>query len=181
MRQTRPILGQRNQPSSSSERQHSCRHDGVCSFRAGVVVGVWFGFRFSTPLASEMMIKSGMDEGEHPAAVTTNSRLPRWIERVKSLMTKAELDELRVCLHRGRPIASEHWIEEAAKRHDLWLTLRPIGRSRIQPFSTKKIKNYPRTLRFSRSKLGRRNRAGRSTRLSSASSRQIRLGSFGRL
>ena len=43
-------------------------------------------------------------------------RLPRWVERVNEPLTKSELDAVRLCAKRGRPLGDETWVLRA----ELW-------------------------------------------------------------
>ena len=55
-------------------------------------------------------------------------RLPRWIERVNTPLTKKESDALKNCIKRGCPFGTGEWIQKTAKEQGLELTLRPRGR-----------------------------------------------------
>ena len=58
-------------------------------------------------------------------------RLPRaWLELVNEPQTEAELESLRHCTQRGRPLGSEHWIESTEKLLGIQSTIRPRGRPR---------------------------------------------------
>ena len=58
-------------------------------------------------------------------------RPPGWIKRVNEPLTKKELESIRQCVDRGRPYGDETWREELANRYDLWSTIRPRGRPRV--------------------------------------------------
>ena len=60
--------------------------------------------------------------------------------RVTARLGEAELENLRACVDRGRPLGSKPWVAETARRLGLDFTLRELGRPRKQkhrdvPFS----------------------------------------------
>jgi putative transposase len=56
-----------------------------------------------------------------------------WIEYVNDLPKKAEVDMIRTCIRRGRPLGSEEWQRDMACNLGLGLTLHPRGRPRKRP------------------------------------------------
>lgn len=57
-------------------------------------------------------------------------RLPNWIDRVNSALTKSEIEALQNSVNRGRPYGDDEWVNDIAERHGLWYTMRPVGRPR---------------------------------------------------
>lgn len=60
-----------------------------------------------------------------------------WIEHVNQPQSSAELEALRACLGRGRPLGTEAWVLATAARLGLVSTLRPRGRPRKSAGPTK--------------------------------------------
>ena len=72
-------------------------------------------------------------------------RLPKWVQRVNEPLTQAELDAVRVCTQRGRPLGDEgdeDWVESIVRRLKLESTMRPRGRPRVRPLEGSPIKEY---------------------------------------
>ncbi len=61
------------------------------------------------------------------------ARLPNWIDRVNEALTTKELKALRTCVDRGQPFGDATWTEDTANKHNMWSTLRPLGRPKRQP------------------------------------------------
>ena len=59
-------------------------------------------------------------------------RLPGWAERVNQALSEKELESVRLCAQRGRPLGDEAWVESIARRLNLESTLRPRGRQRVR-------------------------------------------------
>ncbi len=59
-------------------------------------------------------------------------RLPSWVARVNEPLTKGELDAVRLCAHRGRPLGDDKWVKSIAQRLNLESTIRPRGRPRVK-------------------------------------------------
>jgi putative transposase len=55
-----------------------------------------------------------------------------WLDWVDTPLTEAELDAIRACVTRGRPLGDGPWTREVADRLDLLGTLRPRGRPRVR-------------------------------------------------
>jgi putative transposase len=64
-----------------------------------------------------------------------------WPRHVDEAHTAAELAALRTTLARGRPLGENPWREQAAARHGLDATLRPLGRPRKEPHAPKMANN----------------------------------------
>ena len=63
-------------------------------------------------------------------------RRPRnWIAHVNKPLSEKELQAVRHCANRGRPLGDAGWVESAARRLGLESTLRSRGRPRIHPRS----------------------------------------------
>ncbi len=56
------------------------------------------------------------------------ARLPNWVDRVNEPLSDKELESIRKCVQRGRPLGDETWVESIAKRLSLETTIRPRGR-----------------------------------------------------
>lgn len=56
-----------------------------------------------------------------------------WLRLVNRAQTQAELDALRLCVKRGRPLGSARWTDRTAAKLGLASTLRPVGRPRKAP------------------------------------------------
>ena len=67
-------------------------------------------------------------------------RLSNWVARVNEPLTQAELDAVRLCAQRGRPLGDDGWVESIARRLNLESTLRPRGRQRVRPLSEEQCK-----------------------------------------
>lgn len=64
----------------------------------------------------------------------TAGRRPRnWTAIVNRPQTAAELEAVRLCVKRGRPLGEERWTQRTIARLDLEHTVRPVGRPRKQP------------------------------------------------
>lgn len=61
------------------------------------------------------------------------ARLPNWVERVNEPLSDKELDAVRRCVQRGRPLGDEDWVVAMADRLNLASTIRPRGRPRVRP------------------------------------------------
>jgi putative transposase len=61
------------------------------------------------------------------------ARLPNWVDRVNTALTKGELDAVRHSIRRSSPLGEKDWIESTARRLGLESTLRSRGRPRIRP------------------------------------------------
>ncbi len=53
-----------------------------------------------------------------------------WTARVNRQLNGAQIDQIRVCLQRGRPLGSDKWVRQVAARLGLMFTLRGPGRPR---------------------------------------------------
>ena len=67
-------------------------------------------------------------------------RLPRWTERVNEALSEQELDAVRRCAQRGRPLGDEGWVESIARRLNLESTMRPRGRPQVRFPDAEQIK-----------------------------------------
>ena len=67
-------------------------------------------------------------------------RLPNWAGRVNEPLGDAEMESVRRCVQRSRPLESEKWVESMAGRLGLESTLRPSGRQRVRPKLDEKVK-----------------------------------------
>ena len=56
-----------------------------------------------------------------------------WIAQVNREVSEEQLEGIRVCVQRGRPLGSESWVRRTAIRLGLDFTLRGPGRPRILP------------------------------------------------
>jgi len=71
------------------------------------------------------------DGADWPTLTAWPVDAPRnWLQRVNQPETEAELEAMRTCLRRGRPLGGEAWTKEIAQRLGLASTLRPRGRPR---------------------------------------------------
>ena len=61
------------------------------------------------------------------------ARLPNWAQRVNTPLSQRELDAVRHCIRRSRPLGETKWVASTARRLGLESTLRPRGRPRVQP------------------------------------------------
>jgi len=59
-------------------------------------------------------------------------RLPNWAQRVNQALSEKEIEAVRRCVQRGRPLGDEGWIESIARRLNLESTMRPRGRPRVR-------------------------------------------------
>lgn len=55
-----------------------------------------------------------------------------WVETVNAVMPQEDLDRVRMCIQRDRPLGGERWTAKTAAAHGLEYTLRPRGRPRKQ-------------------------------------------------
>ena len=55
-------------------------------------------------------------------------RAPRWIERVNTPLTAAELKAVRTSVNRGSPFGGETWVQRISQQLNLQSTIRPRGR-----------------------------------------------------
>ena len=60
------------------------------------------------------------------------ARLPNWVRRVNEAFSEQELEAIRVCAQRGRPLGDKRWTASIARRLNLESTIRPRGRPRVQ-------------------------------------------------
>lgn len=60
------------------------------------------------------------------------ARLPGWVDRVNHPLSQKELEAVRRCAQRGRPLGDEGWVESIARRLNLESTMRPRGRPRVR-------------------------------------------------
>ncbi len=58
-------------------------------------------------------------------------RPPRWVQRANEPLSQRELDTVRLCAQRGRPLGDEAWVKSVAHRLNLESTMRPRGRPRV--------------------------------------------------
>lgn len=54
----------------------------------------------------------------------------QWLRTVNAPQTQKELDAMRLCVKRGRPLGREGWVEQTAKKMGLTSSLRRPGRPR---------------------------------------------------
>jgi putative transposase len=59
-------------------------------------------------------------------------RMPNWVERVNEALSEKELEAIRLCAQRGRPLGDDGWVESIARRLNLENTMRPRGRPRVR-------------------------------------------------
>ena len=57
-------------------------------------------------------------------------RAPRWVERVNTPLTTAELKAVRTSVNRGSPFGGETWVQRISQQLNLQSTIRPRGRPR---------------------------------------------------
>lgn len=60
------------------------------------------------------------------------ARLPGWVDRVNQVLTEPEIEAVRLCAQRGRPMGDEGWVESISRRLNLESTMRPRGRPRVR-------------------------------------------------
>lgn len=61
---------------------------------------------------------------------TAGQRPRNWTAIVNRPQTAAELEAVRLCVKRGRPLGEERWTQRTIARLDLEHTVRPVGRPR---------------------------------------------------
>jgi len=61
------------------------------------------------------------------------ARLPKWVTRVNEPLGERQLEAVRGCVRRSRPLGDEGWVESIARLLGLESTLRPRGRPRVRP------------------------------------------------
>jgi putative transposase len=59
-------------------------------------------------------------------------RLPNWVDRVNAALSEKELEAIRQCVRRGRPLDDRDWIESTVKWLNLESTLRSRGGQRLE-------------------------------------------------
>jgi putative transposase len=59
-------------------------------------------------------------------------RPPVWVKRVNEPLSQQELDAVRLCAQRGRPLGDEGSVKSIARRLNLESTMRPRGRPRVR-------------------------------------------------
>jgi putative transposase len=64
-------------------------------------------------------------------------RLPNWVDRVNAAFSEKELEAIRQCVRRGRPLGHRDWIESTVKRLNLESTLRSRGGQRLESSKAK--------------------------------------------
>ena len=57
----------------------------------------------------------------------------RWVAWVNRVFDEEQLEGIRICVQRGRPLGPEHWMRRTAARLGLDFTLRGPGRPRKTP------------------------------------------------
>jgi putative transposase len=68
-------------------------------------------------------------EEENPVLASWPVSRPRgWTKHVNETQTEAEMQAIRECVIRGRPLGDESWTQKTARRLGLESTLRPRGR-----------------------------------------------------
>ena len=98
----------------------------------------------ANPLRAELVEQaqqwrwSGLWRREHHAKGLTLSAWPvtrprAWAEWVNADISKEQLDDLRECVQRGRPLGPTAWVHATAARLGLGFTLRGPGRPRKSP------------------------------------------------
>lgn len=58
------------------------------------------------------------------------ARPRNWLSQVNRDLTKEQIDGIRICVQRGRPLGSKPWVQQTADRLRLGFTLRGPGRPR---------------------------------------------------
>jgi len=74
------------------------------------------------------LAQRGEDAGDLPLAAWPVERPRDWLARVNRGMKEEQLDGIRTCVQRGRPLGSENWVQRMAARLGLEFTLRSAGR-----------------------------------------------------
>jgi putative transposase len=83
---------------------------------------------------SSLWQRTTKEETDGPALSAWPVPVPRqWLRTVNAAIPQAELDALRLCVQRGQPFGSEHWVPRTVKRLGLESTVRPRGRPRKNP------------------------------------------------
>jgi putative transposase len=59
-----------------------------------------------------------------------------WTTLVNQPQSEGELQDLRIAIHRQRPIGTTNWVETAAKALGVEFSIRPRGRPRKAPVET---------------------------------------------
>ena len=59
-------------------------------------------------------------------------RLPNWVDRVNAELSEKELEAVRQCIRRGRPLGDLAWVESTVKRLHLESTVRSRGGQRLE-------------------------------------------------
>ena len=57
-------------------------------------------------------------------------RLPNWVKRVNAALSDSELEGIRKCVQRGRPLGTDEWVGDMVKKLKLESTVRDRGRPR---------------------------------------------------
>ena len=76
------------------------------------------------------------------------ARLPGWVDRVNQVLTEPEIEAVRLCAQRGRPMGDEGWVESISRRLNLESTRRapralfPISTKRPNPFDSSCLRRF---------------------------------------
>jgi putative transposase len=68
-------------------------------------------------------------------------RLSNWVDQVNAALSEKDLEAIRHCVRRGRPLGDRDWIESTVKRLNLESTLRPRGGQRLESSKAKTEKS----------------------------------------
>ena len=73
---------------------------------------------------------SGLAAADLPLAAWPLERPRDWLARVNRGLKAEQLDGIRTCVQRGRPLGPENWVQRTAARLGLEFTLRSAGQPR---------------------------------------------------
>ncbi len=103
-----------------------CRYVEANPLRAGLVERAeqwqWSG-----------MWRRAHRSGQLPLSSWPVERPHRWVAWVNRVFDEEQLEGIRICVQRGRPLGPEHWMRRTAARLGLDFTLRGPGRPRKTP------------------------------------------------
>ena len=84
--------------------------------------------------AFERVLAEGLQRYEMELLSPWPLKRPRnWAARVNRELNDQQLEGIRICVQRGRPLGGESWVRRTANRLGLAFTLRGPGRPRKTP------------------------------------------------
>ena len=82
---------------------------------------------------SSLAIRNGADKGQLKLARSPVKISDNWGELVNLMPNEADIVKLNNAVRRGCPYGSGEWVTKTAKEQGLEVTLKPLGRPRIDP------------------------------------------------